>query len=334
MKIAVVSRNDKHLAEIARLLHERNPADGVDVVYGALEKLAGIADLSSPDVLVLDQPSVEGGDLERLERLSHLYPRMAFILLCQQKTPEFLIQAMRAGVREVLPSPVDASELVPAIERIEQKLESGAQANGQVLAFVSCKGGSGATFLATNLGYALAVQGKKRVALIDLNLQFGDASLFVSDQKPQVTLSEVCQQIHRLDPSFFASSMLSIEPNYGVLAAPEDPTHASYVKPEHIDMILKLARRHYDFILLDMGRSLDAVSIRAGPGGHDFPDPADHPALHPGWQTASERFSFPGLPQGQNSPDREPAREKRGNQAAGPGGCLRHGDLQKHTQPL
>ncbi|ABE44470.1 response regulator receiver domain protein (CheY-like) [Polaromonas sp. JS666] len=263
MKIAVVSGNDRHLAEIARLLRERSPSDGVDVVYGALEKLAGIADLSSPDVLVLDQPSVEGGDLERLERLSHLYPRMAFILLCQQKTPEFLIQAMRAGVREVLPSPVDASELVPAIERVEQKLESSAQANGQVLAFVSCKGGSGATFLATNLGYALAVQEKKRVALIDLNLQFGDASLFVSDQKPQVTLSEVCQQIHRLDPSFFASSMLSIEPNYGVLAAPEDPTHASYVKPEHIDLILKLARRHYDFILLDMGRSLDAVSIRA-----------------------------------------------------------------------
>lgn len=263
MKIAVVSRNDKHLAEIARLLRERSPSDGVDVVSGTLEKLAGIADLSSPDVLILDQPSVEGGDLERLERLSHLYPRMAFILLCQQKTPDFLIQAMRAGVREVLPSPVSAGELVPAIERIEQKLESGAQANGQVLAFVSCKGGSGATFLATNLGYALAVQEKKRVALIDLNLQFGDASLFVSDQKPQVTLSEVCQQIHRLDPSFLASSMLNIEPNYGVLAAPEDPTHASYVKPEHIDMILKLARRHYDFILLDMGRSLDAVSIRA-----------------------------------------------------------------------
>lgn len=263
MKIAVVSKNDKHLSDIARLLRERNASDRVDVVSGTLEKLAGIADLASPDVLVLNQPSVEGGDLERLERLSHLYPRMAFIVLSQQHTPEFLIQAMRAGVREVLPSPVNASDLFPAIQRIEEKLDSRAQANGKVLAFVSCKGGSGATFLATNLGYALATQEKKRVALIDLNLQFGDASLFVSDQKPQVTLSEVCQQIHRLDPSFLASSMLNIAPNYGVLAAPEDPTHASDVKPEHIDAILKLARRQYDFVLLDMGRSLDAVSIRA-----------------------------------------------------------------------
>jgi pilus assembly protein CpaE len=30
---------------------------------------------------------------------------------------------------------------------------------GKVLAFISCKGGSGSTFLATNLAYALAANG-------------------------------------------------------------------------------------------------------------------------------------------------------------------------------
>lgn len=263
LKIAVVSKNDNHLSEIARLLRERNASDDLDVVSDTLEKLTGRAGFASPDVLVLDQPSVEGGDLERLERLSHLYPRMAFIVLCQQHSPEFLIQAMRAGVREVLSSPVSSNTLFPAIQRIEEKRDSHAQANGKVLTFVSCKGGSGATFIATNLGYALATQEKKRVALIDLNLQFGDAALFVSDQKPLATLSDVSQQIHRLDASFLASSMLNVAPNYGVLAAPEDPAHANDVKPEHVDVILKLARRQYDFILLDVGRSLDAVSIRA-----------------------------------------------------------------------
>ena len=263
MKILVISKNDKHLWEVARLLRERNPSDVVDVVFGTLEKLAGIADRSSPNVLLLDQPSVEGGDLERLEHLGQLYPRMSFILLCQQHSPEFLIQAMRAGVREVLPSPVNAATLYPAILRIEEKLDSHPQANGRVLAFVSCKGGSGATFLATNLGYALAAQEKKRVALFDLNLQFGDASLFLSDQKPLATLSVVAQQIHRLDPSFLASSMLNVTPNYCVLAAPEDPAQANDVKPEHVDAILKLARRQFAFILLDLGRTLDPVSIRA-----------------------------------------------------------------------
>jgi pilus assembly protein CpaE len=260
VKIAVVSNNDKHLSEIVRLLRERNASDDVEVVAGALEKLTVLA---SPDVLVFDQPSVEGGDLERLERLSHQYPHMASIALCQQHSPEFLIQAMRAGVREVLSLPVSSNTLFPAIQRIEEKFETRFQSNGKVLTFVSCKGGSGATFLATNLGYALAALENKRVALIDLNLQFGDAALFVSDQKPLATLSDVCQQIHRLDASFLASSMLNVAPNYGVLAAPEDPAHANDVKPEHVDAILKLARRQYDFILVDVGRSLDAVSIRA-----------------------------------------------------------------------
>ncbi|MEZ5610216.1 MAG: AAA family ATPase [Rhodocyclaceae bacterium] len=54
---------------------------------------------------------------------------------------------------------------------------------------MSCKGGSGASFLATNLGYALAERSGKRVLLIDLNLQFGDAVLYVSDHRPNISLA-------------------------------------------------------------------------------------------------------------------------------------------------
>ena len=262
MKIAVVSKDEKHLLEIAKLLRERNPADDVFTVPGELDKLTSMASLASPDVLVLDQPSLEGGDLERLERLSHLYPRLAFILICQDHTPEFLIKAMRVGVREVLLSPVSAATLLPAMTRIAEK-KGDAQAQGKVLAFISCKGGSGATFLSTNLGYALATQENKRVALIDLNLQFGDAAMYVTDKKPLATLADVAQQIHRLDASFLASSMLNVNANFSVLAAPEDPTLANEVKPEHIDAILNLAKRHYDYVLLDVGHNLDAVSIDA-----------------------------------------------------------------------
>ena len=263
MKIAVVANAEKQLHDVTRLLRGRNRTDHVHAVTGTLESLIGISDLESPDVLILAEPSVERGDLARLERLSHLYPRMATILLCEAHTSEFLLQVMRVGVREVLPLPVVLADLLHALERIEGKLGYREQAEGKVLAFISCKGGSGATFLATNLGYALASEENKRVALIDLNLQFGDASLFVSDQKPLATISDVSRDIHRLDLSFLSSSMLNVATNFSLLAAPDDPAQVGDVKPEHIDMILKLARRHYDFILLDVGRSLDAVCIRA-----------------------------------------------------------------------
>ena len=261
MKIAILSRDERQLIELARVLRNRPGADEVDMIAGTPAKLTTLADDAVPDVLVVDQPRAEEGELEALERLSHLFPRMSFIVLSGDLSQDFLLRAMRAGVREVLPATPQPAALAQALDRIAEKLGNQGGTNGKVLAFISCKGGSGSTFLATNLAYALSAG--KRVALIDMNLQFGDASLFVSDIKPLATLSDVATQIHRLDPSFLASSMVAVTPTYSVLAAPSDPAHASDVKPEHIDAIVKLARRQYDFIVLDVGRSLDPVSIRA-----------------------------------------------------------------------
>ncbi|HEY1149161.1 MAG TPA: AAA family ATPase [Pseudoduganella sp.] len=262
MKITAISNNDKHLFEIARLLRDRSATDHVEVISGPMDKL-NTTEQGVPDLVLLAQPIVNGKEFERIESLSAQHPGTAIIVACQQQTPEFLLAAMRAGVREVLPLPMDQHQLIEAVRRIDDKRASAVRSQGKVLAFVSCKGGSGATFLATNLAYALAAAENKKVALFDLNLQFGDASLFVSDQRPASSLAQVAQQIHRLDPSFLASSMVQVTPNFGVLAAPEDPTHANEVLPEHIDALLKLARQQYDFVILDIGRNLDAISVRA-----------------------------------------------------------------------
>ena len=266
MKIAILSRDERKLIDLARQLRNRPGSDEVDMLSGGPARLSTLADDAIPDVLVVDQPNLgdDGDDdLGQIERLGHLFPRLVFIVLSNDLSQDFLLRAMRAGVREVLPAVPGAAALAQSLDRIAEKLGSQGGAQGKVLAFISCKGGSGSTFLATNLAYALSAGGSKRVALIDMNLQFGDASLFVSDTKPLATLSDVATQIHRLDPSFLASSMVAVTPNYSILAAPSDPAHASDVKPEHIDAIVKLARRQYDFIVLDVGRSLDPVSIRA-----------------------------------------------------------------------
>lgn len=260
MKISVVSRSEKHLMEIARLLRERSAADEVSVVSGSLERFSSGAGNAMPDLLLLDQPL--GPDLARLERLVAAHPRMTAVVLSSLQTVEFMMEAMRAGVREVLAAPVSAAMLHAAVARVADKLTLQGAANGKVLAFVSCKGGSGATFLATNLAYALAALPGKKVALIDLNLQFGDASLFLADQRPLATLADVALQMHRLDASLLGASMMAVTPNLSVLAAPDDPVHAGDVRPEHVDTLLALARRQFDFVVLDIGRTLDPVGLR------------------------------------------------------------------------
>jgi pilus assembly protein CpaE len=128
---------------------------------------------------------------------------------------------------------------------------------------MACKGGAGATFLASNLAYALAAEHKLRVALIDLNLRFGDAALYVSDMAAPSNVAELCRQMHRLDGALLESSMLEVLPNFSVLAAPEDPGHIADVLPAHVEAIIDLARHQYDVVVIDTGRTFDAISLRA-----------------------------------------------------------------------
>jgi pilus assembly protein CpaE len=183
-------------------------------------------------------------------------------MLCAQQSPEFLLRAMRAGVREVLGSPPTPASLLMAVERVDKR-RSGAAARprGRVLGFASCKGGSGATFIAANLAYQLAAE--KSVLLIDLNLQFGDALGMLSEQKPALSLADVAREIDRLDAAFLGACTARIHERLSVLAAAEEVTDGLEVRPEHLEAIVKLARQHYDFVLLDLDRHLDPLSIRA-----------------------------------------------------------------------
>jgi pilus assembly protein CpaE len=215
------------------------------------------------DLVIIDTSGFDAGEADLMERLFKHYPSAAFLLLTRGDQQDVLIRAMRAGVREVLPLPLVHSALHEAIDRITVLSGASAPMDGKVLAFISCKGGSGATFISTNVGYALATLAHKKVLLIDMHGQFGDATLYVSDQKPGMTLADICAQIGRMDGAFLASCLVQVAPGFGVLAGADDPVHAADLKPEHIDAILRVARQHYDYILLDVGRQIDAAALRA-----------------------------------------------------------------------
>jgi pilus assembly protein CpaE len=154
VKVTIVSLDAKSLEHIAALLRTRNPTHQIDKVLGKLDKLPPN---STPDVLVLDQPSIERGDLDAVERLGNVQPRIAFILLCRQQDAAIpaASHARRRARSAALPR---RPAPVPGARAHRGKCSGAATTSGKVLAFISCKGGSGATFLATNLAYALAAR--------------------------------------------------------------------------------------------------------------------------------------------------------------------------------
>lgn len=260
MKIAIISPNKNHLQDMSKVLQAH--LHTVTLIDGGKSRMRAVAEQEQPDLMLVDGMCCDPNELVQVEYVTTHHPKIAVILLCATQSPEFLINSMRAGVREVLPSPVSEEALQAAVSRIAAKfISTKTKGTGKILAFMPCKGGSGATFIATNLGYQLAET--KSVLLMDLNLQFGDALSFVHDGEPASTLADVAHDISRLDASFLAASTVKISANYSILAAPEDLTKAMEIKPEHIDAILGLAVTQYDFVLLDMSRTLDTLAIKA-----------------------------------------------------------------------
>lgn len=261
MKIRILYNNNARFEIIRRSLAEQNPGAEISGAIFSGEAMPSVVNGHAPDVLIIDDAS--RSCLDAVESLTMVAPKIDILLISSDASAEFLLHAMRAGVREVVPSPGSQDLLQMALFRLIQKRgKQSSENDGKVFAFLSCKGGSGATFLAANFAYVLSSEYDKKVALIDLNLQFGDAAMFVSELHPPSDLAELSQQIHRLDASLLAASMLEAAPNFFVLAAPDKPEQSVEVQREHVDAIVRLARRHYDFVILDLPRSLNSVSLQ------------------------------------------------------------------------
>jgi pilus assembly protein CpaE len=263
VKALAVSEDRRNLEEIRKLCAGMELVTELACHEGSLTGLTNLPVKGEVDVLLLDCRHGGVAPLTELERLMAFYPGLNAILIVDQESPELLMRALRLGVREVIKAPLVADDIRSAFLRILQKLRGGPRGDGKVLAFMSCKGGSGASFLATNMGYALAERTGKRVLLMDLNLQFGDASLYVSDRRPSMTLADLVHDIQRIDMSLLKSALIEVLPNFSVLAAPEDPTQAMDIRPSHIESLIRFVRANYDYVLLDVGRSLDTCSIQA-----------------------------------------------------------------------
>lgn len=263
MNAFIISNDEALRTTLTRICSNRNPAITVLAPLPGMQKDSLPTTAGKPDLVFIDAGSFADLSGELLQRVAERYPQAVIILLSSDRSPEHLIAAIRAGVREVLPLPVSANEVDAALDRLSSKLAiAGQQSEGKVLSFVSAKGGAGTTFVAANLGHALALLGKKRVLLIDLNTAFGDATLYVSDIKPERTLADVCNDINRLDINLLDSSLVRVSPTFSILAAPAEPDPGGDLNADHLETIVNLARRHFDFVIFDLGRQVNSASVR------------------------------------------------------------------------
>ena len=233
MKIKVVSASATRAEQVAQLIRETGGALDISTVTGTVKTLPPFINGSRPSLLVVD--GADAGELEAIGVLAHVHPELETIVISPEQSPAFLLRAMQMGVREVLPPALNATALQAAVRRVAHKRAPA----------------------------PAAAQGERKVALIDLDLQFGNALLLLSDQRAVNDVAEVARSIGRLDADLLRASMVHVSGNLSVLAAPEDLSQALEVKAAHVEAIIKQARQVFDYVVLDVGRSMDTVSLKA-----------------------------------------------------------------------
>ncbi len=208
-----------------------------------------------PDVIVLDVRA--DADIPReLSALKRQNPVLGVVIVAAALDPALLLEAMRAGVNELVADPVTQADLERAVARVLGQRPR--TERRQLFGFVGAKGGVGTTTVAVNVATALGKADKSgRTLLIDIHQAGGDAAVFLGVE-PRFSVLDAIENIHRLDESYLGGLVTEVAPRLDLLAS-SDRTFATAVDPSKIRAVLDFVTGVYRYTVLDLPRSDAAV---------------------------------------------------------------------------
>ncbi|MFN2463640.1 MAG: P-loop NTPase, partial [Candidatus Dormibacteria bacterium] len=133
---------------------------------------------------------------------------------------------------------------------------------GELIVLYGGKGGVGKSVIATNLACALAKEVGARVALVDLDLQFGDLGVLLNLSQTQ-SIMDIVENIDQADADYITDVMAEGPLGVRVLTTAPSPELADLVTPEHVQRILGELRMAYDFIVVDTSSHLGDITLSA-----------------------------------------------------------------------
>ena len=216
-----------------------------------------------PDILLLHLSEHGEDELRSLIDLPR-QQRPALIVVANPRKIGAMRLAMQAGARDYLLEPLSVDELTNALERIvtETVREAPAPtgANSSVTVFMNAKGGSGSTFIASNVAHLMTKMSKTRVALLDLDLQFGSLPLYL-DLKLKHGIARALEGAEDLDPTALSAYMTTHESGLRVLG--NTPGHVLLpreVPSESILQLLNVLQATHEHVIVDLPRRIDHFS--------------------------------------------------------------------------
>ena len=266
----LISTDSEFRDEIEGIL--AGPEGGVDVRLTLPMPFTEIGDAEigrigqiDPDLVLVDLESDPHIGLRFIQYLVDTGVATAIIGAGRDLSQDLLLQAMQAGVTEILTKPVNSAQVLSALQRIwrktgrktEEKTKSGP---GRALALFGTKGGVGTSSLAVNLAVEIQRMTRKRTLLLDLDVELGETALMLG-MEPKFSLTDLIRNFHRVDSGLLASYIEHHDCGIDLLAAPFQPGDYETVGQDRVRQVIRFLRDQYDFVIMDTPKSLHPASI-------------------------------------------------------------------------
>ena len=232
----------------------------IERVKGSLSELIQAASARQPNLVLVTGFEPNSGLLRELESLCAALPQATVVVYEPQIGPGLLMDMMRAGVRDVL-TDCQPATVRQVLDRALIRLQNAQPFKSKVMGVITVKDGDWGSCVTANLGYALAELSHARVLLMDLSLPFGDLDMYLTDQTDLKDLVDISAEADRLDRSLLESMVHHVTPNLHFIVSPTSFHKVVRVQPEQIKRLVDIASRHYNYVVLDMGTSLDQVCL-------------------------------------------------------------------------
>ena len=215
------------------------------------------ARLSGAEVAVIEVVPSRPQSIARFENLAKV-TRIPLIAAAYDPQLTLVRSLVRAGAHDVIPLPLEIADLETSLAPLRERIASSRAANpvkrGKVVSVIKSVGGVGATMLATQLAVRVAGRrsaGARDVALLDLDLQFGDAA-FQLGLRPALSLSDLLEAGNRLDGDLLRATTTAHGSGLKVIAAPAAMLPLDAMTSEQVIDIIDHATREYEIIFVDL----------------------------------------------------------------------------------
>ena len=194
------------------------------------------------------------------------------ILVAEDLSTATLHHLLRNGADEFIPYPLPEKELENVVERLmtpepetpavpsehRNRLAATGDRNGVIFPVHGLAGGVGSTTFAVNLAWELAnmaAEEQPRVCLLDFDLQYGSVATYL-DLPRRDSVLEILQDTESMDNDVFMQALLSYNDKLHVLTPPSDIVPLDLVDSTDIGRILSAAQANFDYVVVDMPKTL------------------------------------------------------------------------------